>query len=133
MVNSIFYSLFFVLFINLSVGSLRLSQINRVFLSSYKGLYEASVVTVGDDGEPIFPYFDRSILSSYIHTFIEEKVVRYTTNCQLSYDFYTQDGVTQCGVNDLPRCVKINLKAKINYLFNYDKIQTFSIKDKNNV
>ena len=33
--------------------------------------------------------------------------------------------MSKCGPNDLARCVKINLKAKINYLFTYDKNQTF--------
>ena len=96
-------------------------------------MYEACVITVGEDGEQIYPYFDQHLLGEYIHAFIEEKVTRYATNCELTYDFYTQDGVSKCGPNDLARCVKINLKAKINYLFTYDKNQTFSIKDKNNV
>lgn len=133
MLNCIFYSLFFVLFLNLSTGSLKLSQINRAFLSSYKGIYEASVITVGDDGEPIYPYFSQSLLGQYIHDFVEEKVTRYATNHELSYVFYKEDGVSECGEDDLARSIKIRLKADINYLFSYDKTQTFSIKDKESV
>lgn len=133
MLNCIFYSLFFILFVNLSVGSLRLTQINRTFLSSYKGMYEASVVTVGSDGEPIYPYFDRPTLKEYVHTFIEEKLTRYTTKYALVMNFYKEDGVTECSKDELARCVKINLKADINFLFTYDKSQSFSIKDRENI
>lgn len=133
MLNCIFYSLFFVLFIDLSTGSLRLSQINRIFLSTYKGMYEACVVTVGDDGEEIYPYFNQTLINSHIRTFLDEKLTRYTTNYVLTCDFYNEDGITKCSENDLARCLKINLKANVNFLFKYDKLQTYSIKDKNNL
>lgn len=96
-------------------------------------MYEACVITVGEDGEQIYPYFDQHLLGEYIHTFIEEKVTRYATNHVLTYEFYEIDGVTKCGEEDLARCVKLNLKAEINYLFKYDKDQTFSIKEKDNL
>lgn len=133
MLSCIFYSLFFILFINLSIGSLRLSQINRAFLSSYKGMYEASVVTVGRDGEPIYPYFDRPTLREYVHTFIEDRVSYYATNYSLVLDFYKEDGVTKCTTSEPSRCVKINLKADINFLFSYNKTQSFTIKDRTNI
>lgn len=129
MLNCVFYSLFFALFVTLSFGSLRLSQINRVFLSSYKGLYEASVVTVDKDGEPIFPYFDQGILRNYVYEYVSKNLDRYATNYTLNVDFYLEDGTSECTSSDLARNVKLSLKANINFLFKYSKQQSFSIKD----
>ena len=129
MLNCVFYSLFFALFVSLSFGSLRLSQINRVFVSSYKGLYEASVVTVDKNGEPIYPYFDQGTLRNYIYEFISKNLDRYATNYSLDIEFYKEDGVSECLSNDLARNVKLSLKANINFLFKYSKQQSFSIKD----
>lgn len=129
MLNCVFYSLFFALFVSLSFGSLRLSQINRVFVSSYKGLYEASVVTVDKNGEPIYPYFDQGTLRNYIYEFISKKLDRYATNYSLDIEFYKEDGVSECLSNDFARNVKLSLKANINFLFKYTKQQSFSIKD----
>lgn len=129
MLNCVFYSLFFALFVSLSFGSLRLSQINRVFMSSYKGLYEASVVTVDKNGEPIFPYFDQGILKNYIFDFLSKNLDRYATNYTLNVDFYKDDGISECSSSELARNVKLSLKANINFLFKYSKQQSFSIKD----
>lgn len=96
-------------------------------------MYEACAITVGNDGEGIYPYFSQPLLSNYIESFIGEKVTRYATNHTLTYEFYKQDSITKCSESDLARCVKIRLQAYINYLFKYDKTQTFSIKDKNSV
>lgn len=131
MLNCIFYSLFFALFLNVSFGSLRLSQVNRTFLSSYKGMYEASVITVGTDGRPIYPYFNQTILKGYIDDYLVKNLNRYTTNYALNVDFYLDDGVTKCDESGYARNIKIGLNAKINFLFKYEKNQTISIKDKN--
>lgn len=117
----------------MSFGSLRYSQINRAFLSSYKGLYEASVVTIGSIGEPIYPYFDQTTLTNYLTEYIQENVGKFTQNYELNVDFYLSDGVTKCGKNAFARNVKINLQAEINFMFSYSKEQSFSIKDKDTI
>ena len=133
MLNCIFYSLFCALFLDLSFGSLRYSQINRAFMSSYRGMFEACVVTVGDDGNPIYPYFSQPRLASYISKFIGEKVNRYATNYTLDVVFYLQDGTTKCTSTDLARNVKISLDASINFLFNYSSQKSFSISDRSSL
>lgn len=130
MTNCIFYSLFFVLFLNMSFGSLRMSQINRAFLSTYKGLYEACAITVGDDGEPIYPFYNKTMLTNYVIDFIAENVGKFTTSYDLSIKFYLLDGATECSENDLARNVKVRLESQINYLFKYDKEQMFSIQER---
>lgn len=102
-------------------------------MSSYKGLYEASVVTVGADGEPIFPYFNQQILRSYANEFIGEKVAHFTGNFTLKVNFFQKDGVTECTENDLARSVKINLKADVNFLYKYNCEKCFSISERSNV
>lgn len=129
MTNCIFYSLFFVLFLNLSFGSLRLSQVNRAFMTTYKGMFEASVITVDEKGEPIYPYYSQPVLRTYISEYLEPNIKRYTTDYTLSIDFYLDDGVSKCDEKGLARCVKLNLSAHINYLFGYNKTQNFAIKD----
>lgn len=98
-------------------------------MSSYKGLYEASVVTVDKNGEPIFPYFDQGILKNYIFDFLSKNLDRYATNYTLNVDFYKDDGISECSSSELARNVKLSLKANINFLFKYSKQQSFSIKD----
>lgn len=117
----------------MSVGSLKISQINRAFLCSYKGLYEASVVTVDNNGEPIYPYFSKNILKEYIEDYLSTSIKRYTKNFEIGYKFYLQDGQTECGEKDYARNIKISINANINYLFTYNKTQSISIKDKNNL
>lgn len=130
MTNCIFYSLFFVLFLNFSFGSLRMSQINRSFESSYKSVYEASIITVGEDGEPIYPYYSQEILRNNLNSFINENVGKFVNAYDLTLDFYLEDGVTQCKENYKSRCVRVSLDASINYLFKYSKVKTYMIKER---
>lgn len=131
MLNCLFYSIFFALFLNTSLGALRLSQVNRVFMSSYKGMFEASLITVDSDGEPVHPYFNQKILREYINGFMCENLNRYTTNYLLNVDFYLLDGSTECSETDYARNVKITLKADINFLYKYDKTQSYTVLERN--
>ena len=89
MTNCIFYSLFFVLFLNVSVGSLKYSQIHRTFLSLYKGMFEASTITVSSLGNSITPYFDSSKVETYIGKyFSKNKAYR-----ELLRDIHFTDGI----------------------------------------
>ena len=54
------------LFLNFTFGTTRYSQINRAFLSAYKGDFEASIITVDKQGNPTFPYYNKSILRNYM-------------------------------------------------------------------
>ena len=90
----LFSTFFFVLFLNLSMGSLRLTQLNRTFMNSYKGMYEACVVTVGNDGEPIKPYFEQNLLESYVADYLEPNISKYVTDYDLHLLFI--DVVLHC-------------------------------------
>ena len=99
-------------------------------MSSFKGVYEASVVTVARNGDPIYPYYDQTIFREYVETFIGKNVSKYTTDYTLDITFYLQDGITESGNRELARSAKVSLDAEVNYLFHYSKTQQFTIKDR---
>lgn len=130
MLNLIFYTLFFALFVNFSFGSLRFSQINRAFMSSYKGLFETCIATIDEEGDAIYPYFDRELLIEETTKYFETNVGKYTKDYALSIAFYDDDLKAECSYYDYARTVKLSLKANINLLFTYNKEQFFTITDR---
>lgn len=126
MTNCIFYSLFFIVFLNGSFGSLRYSQINRAFMSIYKGMLEASIITINDDGEPMIPYFNKETINYYVDSYLENNIKKYAKNYTLNIEYldkFTDDFCTEnC------RKIKLNLHTRINTFFTYDKDQSFVIK-----
>ena len=128
MANCIFYAMFFTLFLNLSFGSLRMSQINRVFMSIYKGMIEASVLTIDDTGEPVEPYYNKARLEAYVHDYLDKNISKYSTNYSISTKYFVKDSEKVC--TSFCRKVEITLKTKVNVLFNYEKSQTFTIRNK---
>ena len=131
MTNCIFYSMFFVLFLNVSFGSLRLSQVNRVFMSIYKGMLEASILTITDSGEPIMPYFNKEKVDTYIGDYLKENLDRYTKDYEVKTSYYRP--VTGDICVSTCRQLKINLKARINTFYSYDKTQTFTVRSQSEV
>ena len=115
----------------MSFGSLRMSQINRSFMSTYKGMYEACAITVGNDGQPIYPYYDKDLLKKHVEEYVDKNVRKFAPSYDLSIKFYTLGGTNECSEDDLARTVKIRLKAKVNYLFTFNKEQMFSIQERN--
>lgn len=126
MTNCLFYSLFFALFLNVTFGSLRYSQINRSFMSVYKGMLEASVATVDIHGEPTIPYYDAKKVVEYSDSYLSKNIARYATDYKIDITFFNKETGLLCESG----CgkVKINLKAKINFFYNYDKSQIFVVK-----
>ncbi len=99
-------------------------------MSTYKGLYEACAITVGSNGEPVYPYYDQQLLTDYVTEFVAENVGKYVTSYDLSIKFYDINGTKEVGVNDLARTAKVYIKTKINLLFTYEKEQSCSIKER---
>lgn len=122
MTNCLFYTIIFTLFLSVSLGSLRFSQVNRCFMSIYKGMLEASVITVDKNGESITPYYDKEVLENYITTYLENNIKRYVSDYTVDINYLDDD--------ETSREVSISLKANINYFFKYDKTRTFSVMSK---
>ena len=126
MTNCIFYTMFLALFLNLSFGSLRLSQVNRVFMSIYKGMLEASVLTISDDGEPVVPYYNKVRFEEYVDSYLKQNISKYLKEYIVNTRYYSDDQYTVC--ESSCRKASINLKANINVFYKYDKTQTFVIR-----
>ena len=131
MTNCIFYSIFFAAFLNLSLGSLRFSQINRAFLSIYKGMLEACVLTIDEDGEPTMPYYSHEKIDEYIVTYLNESIGRYSKKYVLTTTYYDENFEEESNVYS--RGISINLKAKIANFRTYEKEQRFAITSKDNL
>ena len=126
MTNCLFYVVFFTLFLNVSFGSLRYSQINRSFMSVYKGMLEASVSSVDIHGNPTIPYYDADKVVEYSNNYLSKNIARYSTDYSIDITYFNKETGLLCEQGC--RKVKINLKAKINYLYTYDKSQIFVVK-----
>lgn len=127
MTNCIFYSLFFVLFLNVSVGSLKYSQIHRTFLSLYKGMFEASTITVSSLGNSITPYFDSSKVETYIGKYFSKNISKYTKNYTVEYTYLMDNGTSVC--RRICRKIRVDLEAEINPFYKYKNSQIFTIRD----
>ena len=126
MVNCLFYSIFFTMFLNISLGSLRFSQINRSFLSMYKGMLEACIRTVDSSGEPITPYFNKSKIESYVISYLDKSIGRYSSNYTLTTKYYDESFLVE--TSSYIRGISIKLDAKINMLYHYEKEQRFTVE-----
>lgn len=131
MTNAIFYSLFFSLFLNISMGSLKYSQVHRTFMSVYKGMFEACLVSVDSKGEPIIPYYNLNEMNSYVNNYFKKNLSKYTKNYVVNIRFMQPTGTTICRTQC--RRVRIRLVAEINSFYSYDKTQVFSVVDGDNL
>ncbi len=131
MTNCIFYAIFFAMFLNTSLGSLRFSQINRTFLSIYKGMLEACVLTINDKGEPIKPYYNKEKVESYVVTYLKKNISRYATDYLLETKYYDENFTKE--TTSFIRGISIKLKAKVNVMYNYEKEQRFFIQSRENL
>lgn len=127
MINCIFYTLFFSLFLNISIGSLKYSQIHRTFMSIYKGMFEACTITVNESGEPITPIYNMQKMKSYIDNYFKVNLKKYTNNYKVTYNYIGGTNTFICRSNC--RTIEISLNAKINLFFDYQKSEVFTIQD----
>lgn len=116
------------MFLTLSLGSLKFSQINRTFLSIYKGMLEACVLTVNDSGEPVKPYYNETKVNEYVISYLDKNINRYAKDYTLTTTYYDEN-FTKASTK-YSRGISINLKAKINFFTTYDKEQRFSVTSK---
>lgn len=127
MINCIFYTLFFALFLNISVGSLKYSQVHRTFMSIYKGMFEACTITIDDNGEPTIPYFNMDKMDLYINDYFKSNLSKYTKDYKVNYSYLGGEGTFLCRKNC--RTIQIKLEANINTFFRYKNNEIFTIAD----
>lgn len=132
MTNCIFYSIIFTLFLNFTIGAVTYSEVNRTFMSIYKGVFEASVMTIDENGYEIYPYYNEEILENYLVNYLKPNLEKYVTNYQIKIYYFDHKTDELC-LNHFCKDINVTLKAKINYLFNYERSQNFSIYSKDEI
>lgn len=126
MVNSIFFAVGFVLFLTFSFGGMSYSSIHRSFLNMHKSLVETSIMTIGENGNDIDPYFNETLLESYLTTYLNQNVAKYATQYKATL-MYFDAKTKQMNTNHRANGVKISLYAKVNTFFTYQHARSFSI------
>ena len=124
--NIAFYALIFVLFLQFAFGAIDYSGVNRTFLNLYRGVIEASLITVGDDGEPTYPYFDEKALKENLYTYLDENLTRYVTHYTTGLYYFDPEDELMCTSHHCS-AVKITLKADINYFFHYENAKSYVV------
>lgn len=128
MTNCLFYAMFFTLFLNVSFGSLRYSQINRAFTSIYKGMVEACVETIDIHGDDVTPFYNKVRIEKYTNDYFSKEIGKYTKEYTLEIDYFNKDTGQLC--NENCNQIKMKLSAKINIFYNYENTQVFSIRSR---
>ena len=131
MTNCIFYALIFVLFLNFTSGTIKFSEVNRTFMSMYRGIFEASSISIDKNGSPTIPYFDQNLLMNYIAKYLDDNLPKYVTNYEYDCKFIDRNTLEIC--SEMCRDVTVTLKAEINDFYTYDKTQTFSVYQRGNL
>ena len=96
-------------------------------MSVYKGMLEASVLTITDTGEPIVPYFNKDQLTTYVSEYLDQNISRYTTDYNIETTYYNPTTNKVCNAS-ICRQIRLRLVAKINTFYSYDKTQTFTVR-----
>ena len=127
--NLAFYSLIFVLFLQFAFGAIDYSGVNRTFLNMYRGVIESALITVGEDGEPTYPYFDETMLKENVYSYLDENLSRYVTHYTTGIYYFDLDDELMCTSHHCSG-VKITLKADINYFFHYENAKSYFVKER---
>lgn len=128
----LFSAVIFVLFLQFSFGAMNFSTINRCFQNMYKGMFEACVITIGNDGNDLSPYFDKNLLKTYVIEYFDSSVKRYSPNYKASLFFLNSPDEVLCTNIDCNK-VTINLDAPINSFFHFQKSRSFFINGRGEV
>lgn len=92
----------------------------------YKGMLEACIRTVDSSGEPITPYFNKSKIESYVISYLDKSIGRYSSNYTLTTKYYDESFLVE--TSSYIRGISIKLDAKINMLYHYEKEQRFTVE-----
>lgn len=121
------YSLLFASAINFTLGAMNYAAVHRTFMLMQRGVLEASVLYLDQEGDPIPPVYDEERLIASADAYLKSNLKRYVTAVEINYRFYDPSDDTVCFGNC--RAVKISLGATINYMFRYEGARTFVIKE----
>lgn len=132
MINCLFFGVGFYLFLTFSFGGMTYSSIHRSFLNMHRSILEISIVTVGDNGEDIDPYFNEPVLEQYVVNYLEDNIGRYSSDYKASiiyFDAKTKD----INTNHKADGVRISLSSEINAFYSYKHAREFTIDSRGEI
>ncbi len=132
MTNCLFFTFGFVLFLTFSFGGMTQSSIHRSFLNMHRSILEISVVTIGDDGEDVKPYFNEPQLEKYVIDYLKDNVGKYTTDYKASI-IYFDVSTNAVNTNHHADGVRISLTSKINMFYTYKHSREFRINSRGEI
>ena len=89
-------------------------------------MLEASVLTISNDGEPVVPYYNRVAFYTYVKDYLKSNIEKYTKEYTVDFSYLKDDSNELCFSNC--HSVRLDLKAKINLFYKYEKSQTFVVR-----
>lgn len=101
-------------------------------MSIYKGMLEACLITINDNGEPIFPYFKETQINEYVVNYLDKNISKYTRDFSVETKYLVKDSI-DLTCKSKCRVLKISLNAKIHAFLNYQKDQTFIVRSEEEV
>ena len=108
------------------------SSIHRSFLNMHRSILEISIVTVGDDGEDVPPYFNEQTLEYYVTNYLKDNVKKYCSNYKASIIYF--DAETKAiNTNHHANGVRISLSGEINSFYTYKRAREFTIDSRGDI
>lgn len=132
MINCLFFSVVIFLFMSFSFGGMTYSSIHRTFLNMHRSILEVSVVTVGNNGEDVNPYFNESLLETYVVNYLADNISKYSTIYNVSVIYFDRE-TNEINTNHRANGASISLEAKINTFYQYKHAREFTINERGHV
>lgn len=132
MVNCLFFVFSFVLFLGFTFGGITHSSIHRSFLNMHRSILEINVVTIGENGEDVKPYFNEQKLEKYVVDYLKDNIGKYSTDYTAKMIYFD---VSTNAVNTDHRAdgVRISLTSKINLFYTYRHSREFKINSRGQI
>lgn len=123
------YSILFTIAATFMTGSLKYSAVNRSFMLLHRGPLEAAITDRDWQGYYLKqgPRFDSFKAHGIVISYLEDNILKYTTECYVTFDDYDDAELTKESEGVRPIAIRVSIKAKINYLYTYENSRVFII------
>ena len=107
------------------VGSYRVNEVNRLFISMPKSIFENSV-SIKDYNDQTDIYFVDSYLEENVNDYFERNLPRKAFDYELTFNYLNNDGESYC-FTDKCQGVKVSIECKYFLDFTYKNSMIFTI------
>lgn len=124
MTNIFISFLYIILSFQLFSLSYRISSINKIVSYIPKTIIENSVIITTDYNEC---YLERQLLIDNVELYLARAIINYTDGYETHYIFLDENNSVT--TKDKPKGVLMSFECEVNYLYNYSKTITYTIKE----